>query len=725
MRVSSGTPGRRFLLLIAGAFLIGLGGLLLSLRPGLKREYFASPAGTETVAVFRDIAMPRLESRDEVAEVLVSQEIFHLRWTGWLSIDRAGEYRFFLRADEASYLKLDQKLFSATDRGSRSARSERVYLAAGLHPIEVGLSQTGGRAYLDLKWSAGGKEPELLSGSGLVARRPARMRAALQGWLSPSGSRLVSRAIGWLTVLTGVMIISLSLLRIWPEVKRALASIGRGGAQSPKSRRWMRALFLLGLFLVVFSAALPYTASTTDGDDVRYMDGARFNKQMGWNMNRYAHIYALKAFIWAADGDAFQASRVYWAVSFGLIAVSLAIAVQSLGPGLQLVSLAVAIFLLLAQPYVFGGIGAAYADYSAMMFVALGLAVYLHGYKTQEQSSSRWHAAALGVLTVAAAKSKEPGLIMLWLALALVWSNGRLDLRRFARRMVWWVMGAMGAYLVLMTLDALILGDFWFSLRLESVAGAQRLKDAAEGIWQLSRWAWLSVAFTPGPLRILSALAVVVVVVALIRPWPAELRWIAFMPFAFMAMMIAVHPAISSPRYLFPIVPVVCFAGAMTVRDLVSGSGSGGGYRWVRGAGLTVCLLAFFGTGFLDTWDALERHRTAQRGTWTLYPWEVFQEEIENLRPKEISVSPRLYRTYQMMGKSKTRDRIARLFFQRRFLKLRERRDLGRLDKVAILTRKEFRQLLEVQPDVEERAVLDPSGEIVLVTPKLSGTTSR
>ncbi len=633
MRVSKISPAARFPLLLASALLGALGVLLLTDQPGLQVEYFAGPIDLQSRPVYTDIGMPQLDSREDVAGILVSQEIFDLRWRGWLSVDKPGEYQFSLEADEFAYLQLGPRRLAETTRSAKSAQSEPIELQRGVHPVEVGFSQRRGRARLELRWGEVGEEPVVLAGSELVAHRPAGVRAFLLRRSGRKGSGSMLRVLGLLAALGGLILLRLGLRRLPPAIARTISSI-RKWASHPGNRRRLRFLFLLALFLVSFTLVLPYTASTADGDDVRYMDGARFNKQMGWNMNRYAHIYALKAFIWGAGGDAFQASRVYWAFMFGMTVLALAVAVRSLGPGLQLGSLTVALLLWLAQPYVFGGIGAAYADYSAMMFVALGMAVYLHGYGHQSAGRSKWHALALGVLSVAAAKSKEPGLIMLWLVPGLLWSGGRLDIGLFRRRMAWWVMGAVGAYLVLMTLDGLILGDFWFSLRLESVAGAQRLKDAAEGIWQLPRWAWLDVAWTRGSLRHLSILAVAGAVVALVRRWSPELRWVALMPLAFMAMMIAIHPAISSPRYLFPIVPVACFVGAAMFHDLQFGGTSRTAVRWVRSTAMAIALWVFFGAGLLDTWGALERHRTAQRGAWTLYPWQVFRQEIEDARPK-------------------------------------------------------------------------------------------
>ncbi len=125
-----------------------------------------------------------------------------------------------------------------------------------------------------------------------------------------------------------------------------------------------------------------------------------------------------------------------------------------------------------------------------------------------------------------------------------------------------------------------------------------------------------------------------------------------------------------------------------------------------------------FGAGFGDTRDGLVRHRALQRGDWTLYPWQVFRSVIEVERPAEIVVSERLFGTYQMLGQRKTRDRIARLYFQRRHLRLLERAGVDAGSKMALVTRKDLKRWQRAQPGIESRAIYDPSGQIVLIRPR-------
>ena len=112
------------------------------------------------------------------------------------------------------------------------------------------------------------------------------------------------------------------------------------------------------------------------------------------------------------------------------------------------------------------------------------------------------------------------------------------------------------------------------------------------------------------------------------------------------------------------------------------------------------------------------RHTAYQRGELTLYPWRVFEEEIEIERPKEILVTPRLFRKYQMVGKKKTRSRIARLYFRRRHLKLWERVDLQPRTTLAVGDRGDYRRWQSERPDMKDVVIFDPSGQIAMFRSK-------
>lgn len=696
---------------ITGLIFVLLGVLLLTDGPGLRQEFYAVTPDWSGDPVYTRLGDPQLAGRNQVADVLVSQEIFSLRWRGWLLVADRGTYRFSLKADEEAYLRIDGNPI-ADLQGKTGARSldVEVMLESGAHPIDVGVAQTRGRSLLEVEWSHSGEEPTPLAGRDLIARQPVRIRASLRqiseglpaGWY-----RLVGAAL----FVGGFLLMAKSLARVSESIRRAFGTWSR----RPHMRWWTVAVVLVVLFSGVCILTFPYTSATADGDDVRYMDGALFNKQMGWNMNRYAHIYILKGFIELARGDVFLASRLEWSFMWAAVVVALTVAVWALGSGTQLRTLAVVLFLMLAQPRLLGGIGAAYADYTAMMFVTLGLAVYMHGYATQPSSSSRWHALILGALTIGAAKSKEPGAIMMWFAFLMLWSGGKVDLRRFGRRILWWGTGALAAYLLLMTLDAVILGDFWFSLRPKSFAGAAKLLDAAEGKWQLSRWAWLQLPWSSGPLRGLSVVVVLAAITSAVKRRPMELRLVALMPLAFMAMMIAVHPPTLTPRYLFSIIPTACFVGGMMLHDLGLGAEKWRGVISFRTVTILIALVALFGSGFRDTQSALRRHTAYQRGELTLYPWRMFEEQIHDERPEKIVVTDRLFRKYQMIGKRKTRDRIARMFFHRRHLRLLERMDLPPGPIVAVGDRADYRRWQEGRGGLQVRADFDPSRQIALV----------
>ena len=345
MRESKSPSRKKILQVATGLLLLGLGAIWLTDRPGLSLEYYAGVGEPLPSPVFREIGLPQVDGRKQVSSVLVSQEIFSLRWRGWLWVETAGDYHFVVTGDEASFVELDGQLVARTSKSHRSVTSSPVSLEEGPHPIALGLTQTGGRARFGVTWGRVDSRSQEFEVRSLFARSPVRMRRLLRSVPLLPDSEGLTLVLGAVISLVGCGLCATGFGGIRNQFQR-LGSWGNRWHQVLWRRRAAHALFLLAIFLICSYSIFPLTASTADGDDVRYMDAARFNKQMGWNMNRYAHIYGLKAFIWATDGDAFQASRLHWAFLFGVTVVALAIAVRSLGSGLQLQTLIVALFLL-------------------------------------------------------------------------------------------------------------------------------------------------------------------------------------------------------------------------------------------------------------------------------------------------------------------------------------------------------------------------------------------
>jgi hypothetical protein len=759
------------LTVVFGLSFTGLGLLLAFDRPGLKADYFALDPDWRSASVFSDIDYPEIASRGTLAGRLVSREIFSIRWRGWIEIDKTADVKFRIRSDGGFYLKIDNELMIGIEEGvGRRQRRFQGPLDKGLHPIEIGFSQTGGPAGLRLRWARSDQNWSPIPSDSLFVSRPSATRIRVRkafGWMGAATRRM----LGALLVVIGLAPILALVTRRHQYGKPKFQNLGSIAEVFTQNRGFQIVVILLAA-LGVWWLVYPYTGSTVDGDDVRYLYAAAFAKKMGWIVNRYAHVYLLRAFMTLQGGEVFLGSRLYWAFMFAVTFGSLAVATRSLGRGLQVRTLAITLFLLLSQASLFGGIGAAYADYTVMMY-----------------SEIRWHAFAIGALTVGAIKSKETGLIMLWLPLLFAWWRGLFDLRRFLRTMLFWIGGGITAYLILMIVDAYVLGDFWFSLRPETLAGLDRLHGASEGKSKWDSLVWFEVVWAGTPrlaptifsLRHLGFLVMISAAFTFAKTKDIEARLLHLMPIAYLLMMIAIHPAFFSTRFLMPMIPVSCLLGAMvfvntglenlpwgrlarpmfvtpivlvasfvcfvvvplraegfltpepvvlhadlaTVLSVASVVGLVtvcGALIWLRGqtrlAVLLVCLVAFFGPGFHLTQSGLHRKLSVQRGNLILYPWVAFEDQIVSIRPRRLTISQDVVRRYGMTGQRITRNRLARMYFRRIHLKVAETRTLHSDLECVIGDLETYETWLNQAPELVEAAVSDGSGQFRLISPQ-------
>jgi len=95
------------------------------------------------------------------------QDNISARWTGFLNIEKAGEYTFDLTGDDRAVLWLDgeERVVSTAN----VVASVKVTLKQGLVPICVDYQQTSSTAILDLKWSGPGITKTVISGTALRA----------------------------------------------------------------------------------------------------------------------------------------------------------------------------------------------------------------------------------------------------------------------------------------------------------------------------------------------------------------------------------------------------------------------------------------------------------------------------------------------------------------------------------------------------------------------------
>jgi len=763
------TTARAAILFSIAAFLCGgLGVLLLTDQPGLRAEYYSLTPNWEGPPVYVGIGQPQVLGPEDLRP-LVSTKIFSLRWRGWLVVDTSGQYQFQFRADEGGYLILD---------GERTAQKKsRVVLERGVHSIEIGFYQTKGHSRLRTRWIPPGGDLAALPVEQLHARRPVLLDQLLRNVLA-SVARPYRQLLGVLAVLAAFLLLGLGLRSAGPSRSERASTVW---VPSGSNRTILYVGFLASLFVLCWIWTSRFTAPLLGGDDVRYVYKALFPAKGEWFFFRYVHVYLLKAFIWLRDGDGFLGSRTYWSFMFSVTVTALAVACRALGPRLQLRTVAVTLFVLISQSAVLGLAGGAFADYTTMMFVTLAVVVYLQALRS-EPSRGRvlWHELLIGALTVAALKSKETGIILAWLPLLFLWSEGRIDLRGFARKMTYWTVGAAAALLVLMSLDAWFLGDFWYSVTLDP-GSVSRIHFRRETGLVASASRWTRVVWAPGAspplqaMRCLWLLALAAPVVAALRRKRIELRLLFLMPLAYLLLLIAVYawaPHTFSKRHIYPILPMCSLAvGALfywlgleerswrqlikprvvvpfvvgsavlillinptRTEALIPSSALGVGRIWVswlvlaatmvlllarraRPAWMIILLLVFFGPGFVRVQQSLAHRILLQRGDLILYPWVAFRGEIEDARPKVLAVSPEIWNAYRMAGKRATRQTIARIFFRRQHLKTPQVNNVGPDVSYAIAGQRALRAWRRKIPGIEATAVFDASGRLALVRP--------
>ncbi len=309
-------------------------------------------------------------------------------------------------------------------------------------------------------------------------------------------------------------------------------------------------------------------------DDVRYMEAAIFTKGHGWMLDRFVHVYLLKAWQTLFPADFFLAARHYWAALATVTALALAAGAFALGPRLQLATLGLALWLTLGQNVLFRTAGAMWTDYTTMAFITGAVAILLH--RLARARPPRWelHALAIGALTLGAMRSKATGAVLLWLVLAFLWENGRLDPRRFARKLAFWLAGLVAAQLLVMALDARFLGDGLFSLRAPTyrAAGGVHLEygepEALRYGWIDQVWPRLENGeieiFEFFPLALLVAGALAAAAASGQKP---ERLVVHLLPFAYLGglLLLQVRGTYGAlPRHLFPMVPTACLlAGSL------------------------------------------------------------------------------------------------------------------------------------------------------------------
>jgi hypothetical protein len=339
---------------------------------------------------------------------------------------------------------------------------------------------------------------------------------------------------------------------------------------SRQPRRDWSIVIAVAVAVVSAATAFPFTAKPVSWDEWVYMGLAFHPQPAGWVLNRFAHIYAMKPFMWLA-GDPFVGARMYWCALIGITVGALVWA------GLQLPArrgrvIALALFLLMGQETLFAFPGVPYADYAIMAVITVASCLVL-GRIAHGADLSAFDAAALGLLFCLGFKAKEAVAPVLVLAGALFISpSGRLRSRATAQRLAFfWLAGAVAAMCGIIALDGLILHDALFSLR-PSSWGQLLAFNTAPRSYGPSEYSWLRFMLQPESFASFALYLGAGLAWSSMQP-DRRLLLVYALPALFLLMMAAGGMIVAAPvipRYTIPILPLLSLLAALATAHVLS-----------------------------------------------------------------------------------------------------------------------------------------------------------
>jgi len=403
--------------------------------------------------------------------------------------------------------------------------------------------------------------------------------------------------------------------------------------------RARRRLFVLASACAAAAALFPFTARPISWDEIAYMDLAFSPAPQAWILNRYAHAYAMKAFMTLA-GDGYVGAQAYWCALFGVTVGGLVEVALRLPAGQRWRVLGLTLLLLAGQTTLFAYPGVAYADYTIMAVATVSVCVALG--RVLEDRWTVGTAFLLGALFVFGMKAKETALPLLLLpVLFFVGASGRQRLRRDAPALaVAWLAGGLAVALALVVLDGVLLGDPLFGLRPSSWRELLGYNLQPESDAPFDGYPTLLLR------RAVPSFALYLVAgpMWLARKRDVRLVLLYGFPLVFLLMLVVLRSHVSMgvvERNLIPILPLHCLLAALAFCE-VAAAAYGRWRRRLAWAALAVVLVAGFGSAYGVLTALLER-RVQREGAGRFAGFYQVARAVEVDRGASILVSPRLY----------------------------------------------------------------------------------
>lgn len=197
-------------------------------------------------------------------------------------------------------------------------------------------------------------------------------------------------------------------------------------------------------------------------DVLLYIDTALFPDDLQFIMNRYMHIYLQKFFL-EIISPSLRAVEIFWAFQIFGTACLVYINAKLLSSKNNFVHGIIAVLFFFVNREIFLRAGTPVADFTVMLWLALGITIYL--LYERYQTKDPLFLIPLGMLQYFAFKSKESGIVLIFVLLGALFI-GQFSWRILLKRILWIGVGVLLGVFFMATLNYFILGEFFFGLRL-------------------------------------------------------------------------------------------------------------------------------------------------------------------------------------------------------------------------------------------------------------------
>ncbi len=359
---------------------------------------------------------------------------------------------------------------------------------------------------------------------------------------------------------------------------------------SPSRYRWLSPVLYLVALGALAAVLMRFAADPVTWDEILYMGVAFDPYEAPHILNRYFHIYLLKACMSLA-GDPFVGARLLWALSAAGVLLALYALSGAVSPAARVLVVPATLLLMLGQRVLAWSPGLAYVDHTATLIATVSAAL-LGCSVLRGREVPLLHAVLLGVLFYLGLKTKETALFLGVLpVLFFVQVDGsglRFGPAAWARALLYGLGVAVGAGLICL-LDGWQLGDPWFSLRSENW---RALREFNSGTGRSGEYSWLTWMTAP---QNYAAFALYCGGLLLHAGRGRHLREVLFflMPIGLLLLLSALTLVSNTPvsaRYTMPIVPLMCCFGPLLVVRLLARDFDGRNAPLALGIGAALVL---------------------------------------------------------------------------------------------------------------------------------------